>query len=65
MPNTFQIWKKLTQNLLKKRQYARWSFTRWMQTIHSYSPQFEKVEWNKLVWAEIEARKFVLGQQKK
>ena len=27
--------------------------------------QFKKVEWNKLVQAEITVRKYVLGQQKK
>ena len=33
-------------------------------TVHNFH-QFEKVEWNKLVRAEIEATKYFLGQQKK
>ena len=39
-----------------------------MQTIHPYSPQFPSISksWiNKLVWAEIEARKYLLDQQNK
>ena len=31
-----------------------------IQRIHCYS-QFKKVEWNKVVRAEIKARKYVLG----
>ena len=33
-------------------------------TVHNFH-QFEKVEWKKLVRAEIEATKYVLGQQRK
>ena len=33
-------------------------------TVHSFH-QFEKVEWNKLVGAEIKSRKYVLGQRRK
>ena len=33
-------------------------------TVHDFY-QFEEVEWNKLVQAEIKAKKFVLGQRRK
>ena len=45
-------------------QYAR-TFTRYTKnSVHNFHP-FEKVEWNKLVQAEIKARKYVLDQRRK
>ena len=39
-------------------------YTEFIVTIHNFN-QFEKVEWSKLVRAEMEARKYMLGQQGK
>ena len=44
--------------------HARLRVYKRTQIIYLYH-QFEKVEWNKLVRAEIASRKYVLGQQRK
>ena len=71
MANTLQIWKELqamfigpinikyTRPFMSKYIHEEFTFT-----VHNFH-QFEKVEWKKLVRAEIKVRKYVLGQRRK
>ena len=52
-------------NFTENMHVSLWAneYKEFILTVHNFH-QFEKVEWNKLVRAEIEARKYVLGQQR-
>ena len=60
MANTFQIIMK--ENTIRARLWLN-VYKQIIVTVHNFH-QFEKVEWKKLARAEIEARKYVLGQQR-
>ena len=69
MANTFQIWKELQANFIEPKTCGRLRVhvdiqQEFIVTFHNFR-QFEKGEYNKLVRAEIKARKYVLGQQRK
>ena len=52
-------------NFTENMHVSSWvnEYKEFILTVHNFH-QFGKVEWNKLVRAEIEARKYVLGQQR-
>ena len=59
-----RIWNELQANLNTRVRLRIHVYKEVIATVHNFH-QFEKVEWNKLVRAEIGARKYVLGQQRK